>query len=99
MRTYWRETAATTELSSADTVGAQLRKFRLNAHLSQGDVGGRLGYANINFMSMIENDRSGIPADRFVDFMESYEVPQNLRLDLFARCYSVHWEALKQLLV
>jgi hypothetical protein len=50
-------------------------------------------------MSMIEKDRSGIPPDRFVDFMEACEVPQNIRLDLFARCYSVHWEALKQLLV
>lgn len=98
MRTYWRETTPNPESLPSDTTGAQLRNSRTVAKLSQRHIADRLGYLNVNFMSMIEKDRSGIPADRFVDFMEAYEIPQNMRLDLFARCYSVHWEALKHLL-
>lgn len=99
MRTYWRGATPNPESFPSDTIGAQLQHYRATAKLSQRHVADRLGYLNVNFMCMIEKNRSGIPADRFVDFMEAYEVPQNIRLDLFARCYSVHWEALKQLLV
>lgn len=99
MRTYWRGTTPNPESLPSETIGTQLRYYRIKGNLSQRHVADELGYLNVNFMSMIEKNRSGIPADRFIDFMEAYEVPQNMRLDLFARCYSVHWEALKHLLV
>lgn len=98
MRTYWREASLNLEIPSEST-GAQLRHFRAKANLSQRDVGERLGYFNVNFMSMIEKDRSGIPANRFIDFMDAYEVPHESRLELYAHCYSVHWETLQQLMV
>jgi hypothetical protein len=85
------------ELFPSETIGTQLRNFRTNARLSQRDIAERLKYFNINFMSMIEKDHSGIPANRFVDFMDAYEVPHESRLKLYARCYSVHWETLRQL--
>ena len=85
------------ELFPSATIGTQLRNFRTNARLSQRDIAERLNYFNINFMSMIEKDHSGIPANRFVDFMDAYEVPHESRLKLYASCYSVHWETLRQL--
>jgi transcriptional regulator with XRE-family HTH domain len=98
MRTYWREANIDLDLS-IDSTGAQLKHFRTKANMSQRDVAERLGYVNINFMCMIEKDRTGIPANRFFDFMEAYEVPNDTRLELYASCYSVHWGVLKQLLI
>jgi transcriptional regulator with XRE-family HTH domain len=85
------------KLFPAETIGTQLRNFRDDAHLSQRDIARRLKYFNISSMSQIEKDRIKIPAHRFIDFMNAYEVPHESRLKIFARCYSAHWEVLKQL--
>jgi transcriptional regulator with XRE-family HTH domain len=85
------------KLFPAETIGTLLRNFRDDAHLSQRDIAKRLKCNNICSMSQVEKDRIKIPAHRFIDFMNAYEVPHEARLKLFARCYSAHWEALKQL--
>jgi transcriptional regulator with XRE-family HTH domain len=85
------------KLFPAETIGTLLRNFRDDAHLSQRGIAKRLKIINISTMSQIEKDRLKIPAHRFIDFMNAYEVPHESRLKLFARCYSAHWDALKQL--
>jgi transcriptional regulator with XRE-family HTH domain len=77
-----------------ESVGQTLKEYRCKLGCSQKNVADRLGYLNCNFMSMIEKGRTGIPANRFIDFMNAYEVPPEMRLVLYRSCFPLHWEAL-----
>lgn len=47
---------------------------------SQGDVTKRLGYANLNFISMIEAGKSKIPINRVSDFVSVYGFSKDFAL-------------------
>lgn len=86
------------EKSSFASVGQMLKECRRKINCSQKDIADRLGYFNFNFMSMIEKGRTGIPANRFMDFMNAYEVPPESRFALYKTCYPQHWEVVEQLM-
>lgn len=53
-------------------LGSILRAQRKSIRYSQGDITQRLGYSNLNFISMIESGKSKIPLSRVMDFAEVY---------------------------
>lgn len=54
-------------------VGNILKEQRESQGLSQIDVAMELGYKNYNYISMLENGRSNIPAKRIMDIIRVYK--------------------------
>lgn len=68
-------------------IGRVLRDQRTKIGASQLDIARRLGYANFNFVSMIETGRSKIPVGRVEDFVEVYGISPEFTLVILRVMY------------
>jgi transcriptional regulator with XRE-family HTH domain len=74
------------------TVGALLKARRENLDISQREIAHRLGYRNINFISMLESGRSNIPIGRLADVLGAYEIDGFLSIaakGLYPECWNL----------
>jgi len=55
-------------------IGEFLRAKRESINKSQREIGERLGYRNVNFMSMLERGSSALPLLRISDIAKAYEL-------------------------
>ena len=59
------------KLSRPDQIVAHRRQ---ELRLSQTELAGKLGYTNVNFISMVEGGKSKVPLERSIDFAEALEI-------------------------
>ena len=65
---------------SPEEIGRVLREHRARIGLSQSDIAKSLGYANVNFISMIESGKSKIPVNRVDDLVSAYQMSPEFTL-------------------
>lgn len=68
-------------------IGLLLAARRMELNLSQREIAERLGYRNVNFISMLENNRSSIPLSKVAEVVEAYELSPALTLALVKHIY------------
>ncbi len=78
-------------------LGRVLFSQRKAIGFSQGDVTKRLGYANLNFISMIEAGKSKIPINRVSDFVEVYGFRKDFALVILRVMHKDAFEAFLKL--
>jgi transcriptional regulator with XRE-family HTH domain len=85
----------TAKTESAETlragVGTFLKKYRESKGMSQRDVANKLGYRNINFMSMMEKGGSALPPNRIMEIVNAYCIPQEVSGGIFSLVYEDLW--------
>jgi hypothetical protein len=74
-------------------VGMFLKKYRESKGMSQGDVANKLGYRNVNFISMMEKGGSALPTNRFIDILDAYCIPPEASGGIFSLLYEDIWAA------
>ncbi len=67
-------TAAVPKGISFKDVGNVLSEQRKRIGICQGDIAKQLGFANMNFISMIENGKSKVPINRIDDLVNAYQL-------------------------
>jgi transcriptional regulator with XRE-family HTH domain len=85
-------------LASHALVGAIMKAHREELDQSQRDVAMKLGYRNVNFISMIENGRSNVPADRILDIVKAYEFDNDLLIAFFKLLHPQSWKLMLDIL-
>jgi len=59
-------------------LGKLMRRWRETHELSQREIAARLGYKNVNFISMLEHGTSSVPLGRIFDVVKAYELPKEV---------------------
>lgn len=75
-------------------VGSILKAFRETNELSQRDVALNLGYANINFISMIETGRSSPPIGKIGEIVRAVQADTALITVVLKYLYPDAWNSL-----
>jgi len=75
-------------------LGRLMRQWREKNGLSQREVAGRLGYRNINFVSMLEHGWSNIPIGKIPAIVKAYDFPPEMNLIILREVSSEVWATL-----
>ena len=68
-------------------IGLILSRQRNRCGLSQSDIAKKLGYANVNFISMIESGKSKIPINRVDELVAAYQLAPEFILVILRTIY------------
>ncbi|RPJ18033.1 MAG: XRE family transcriptional regulator [Desulfobacteraceae bacterium] len=77
-----------------DNIGLYLKRTREKKKLSQKLIAKRLKYKNVNFISMIENGVSKIPANKILNFVKAYQLEPFIGFVLIREVYGDIWKAM-----
>jgi transcriptional regulator with XRE-family HTH domain len=84
------------ETSNKDSVlGEILQQRRLELNMSQRDIAKKLGYRNINFISMIERGGSRLPFEKLPDNARVYKMENHFLLIMIKNLYPGVWNVYK----
>ena len=80
-------------------IGAILQQAREHKGLTQSNMAQSLEYANVNFISSLENGRASIPIKKAEDIVKAYGLSHSFILAIFKYTYPDLWEAFLGLVV
>jgi transcriptional regulator with XRE-family HTH domain len=79
-------------------IGEILRQQRLLLSLSQRDIALKLGYRNINFISMIEHGNSRLPFGKLPEIVKAYQLDQFFLPIIVRALYPEAWGVFLQII-
>ncbi len=78
-------------------LGTLLKEYREENKLSQRDIASSLGYANANFISMLETGKTNIPVKRLNDVIEAYQMDSEFITVFVQKLMPDMWELFMQI--
>ena len=74
-----------------NNIGLILKMFRERNNILQNQIAEKLGYVNLNFISMVETGKSSVPLARLEEFQKAYGAPAELIPIMLKYLYPETW--------